>query len=72
MSDFLQGLIGKTEEEANLWLAETKPKNGETEVTCVRAMTVDGEGMMGTMDYREDRANVVTVDGKITEVQGCS
>ena len=71
MSDFLGALIGKTVEEAKTWLAETKPVNQEQEVNMVRSVNVDGEEMMTTKDYRVNRANVVTVGGKITEVRGC-
>ena len=68
----LEQMIGMTVEEANVWLAEAKPMNEGTVVTTIRPMEVDGEGMMGTMDYREDRANVSIVAGRITQVQGCS
>jgi hypothetical protein len=68
----LKGMIGKTVEEAELWLTEVQPKNGKTDVVLVRAMIIDGEPMMGTMDYREDRVNVKVSAGRITEVIDCS
>ena len=68
----LGGLLGKTIQEGEQWLNEVKPKNGDTVVTTIRAMEIDGEAMMGTEDYREDRANVSIVAGRITQVQGCS
>jgi hypothetical protein len=68
----LDGLIGKTVGEAKQWLAEAKPMNNDTVVTMVRAVNVDGEEMMCTKDYRVERANVVVVAEKITEVRNCN
>lgn len=57
-------LIGKTVEEAR---QELEPK-GNT----VRVVSKDGQPMMVTMDYRENRLNVEIVDNKIVKIAGWS
>ena len=39
-------------------------------ISTIRAMVVDGEGMMGTMDYRTDRINVEISNKKIVNILG--
>ena len=39
-------------------------------VNAIRPMVVDGEGMMGTMDYRIDRLNVEIREEKIVKLMG--
>ena len=41
-------------------------------VRRVRPVKVDGERMMMTMDYRTDRINVETENGKIVRIAGAN
>ena len=53
---------GLTVEEAQVVL--------EGKGMVVRVRKKDGQGMIGTCDYRTDRVNVSTKDGKIVGVSG--
>jgi hypothetical protein len=47
------------------------PISGE-KIGAIRAMVVDGEGMMGTCDYRTDRINVEISNKKIVKIRGAN
>jgi hypothetical protein len=58
--DIRETIVGMDFEEAQKLLQE----NG----MILRATTVDGEARMVTMDYRTNRLNVATQDGKVVSV----
>ena len=39
-----------------------------TEITRIRPIIIDGEGMMVTMDHRLDRLNVELAGGKVVKI----
>ena len=57
-----QGLIGLTPEVA----AKVCEANGYR----LRVRTRDGQGMVGTADFRQDRINVAVDKGIITAIKG--
>jgi len=69
----LENLVGMTVQEGEEYLSKNEVKNPDGErVQTIRPMCMDGEEMMGTMDFRPDRVNVAVTAGKISEIRGCS
>jgi hypothetical protein len=58
--ELIKTLQGKTEKEAQAILKETY-------FTSLRVMKINGQGLMGTCDYRHDRINVELVEDRIVD-----
>merc|ERR1712129_566638 len=63
-------LVGKTMEEADEMIQNEEIIHDGEIITEIRPMKVDEEGMLGTCDYRTDRINVETENGKIVKLLG--
>jgi len=64
--------MGKTVEEATATVGSEEIFYSGERVRKVRPVKVDGEAMMVTMDYRTDRINVETENGKIVKIVGAN
>lgn len=51
-----------------LTIEEAKEKLKGCGINSIRPLMIDGEHMMGTMDYRLDRLNVSIANGLITSI----
>ena len=65
-------LQGMTVEEGEEYQSKNEFMNEGHRVLAIRPMCIDGEEMMGTMDFREDRVNVVVAAEMILEVRSIS
>ncbi|AYV76238.1 MAG: hypothetical protein Terrestrivirus5_60 [Terrestrivirus sp.] len=63
-------LVGKTLQEVENLRESEEYLHIETGTRSVREVCINGEHQCCTMDYREDRVNVHTENGKITVVVG--
>jgi radical SAM superfamily enzyme with C-terminal helix-hairpin-helix motif len=63
-------LVGKTVDEVREHPESDKYIQVETETCSVREVCIDGFWACCTMDYREDRVNVITEKKIITDVKG--
>jgi hypothetical protein len=64
-------VIGMDIDSANKFCTDktvTSDDGNKTVIKNVRVVDEDGNALMVTEDYREDRVNVKTVGGKITEI----
>jgi len=66
----VEDLVGKTIKEATEIIDRVMNPAGNI-VTTIRETEIDGEGMMVTMDFRDDRVNVATANGVITKIMNC-
>merc|ERR1712129_147785 len=69
-SDNSGRLVGKTNKEANEIIRNEEIIHGGERITTIRPRRVNGEAMFGTCDYRTDRINVETENGKIVKILG--
>lgn len=58
----LDAIIGMSVEEAEEYLARMH--------LSLRTMSIDGEALVGTCDWKPNRVNVSVVDGRVDEVSG--
>ena len=62
-------LLGKSIADAERWLAQNPTSVHGTRITRVRPVVRDGEDLIVTMDYRDDRLNVAIRDEVIVGLE---
>ena len=65
-------LMGKTLEDANEIIRELQILVNGERIKIIRPQVIDGEGLMTTCDYRQDRLNVEIRNSKIVKICGAN